>query len=556
MWLLNAKTHRLEDFTDSAVPQYAILSHTWGQNEVTFQDLQGFRSRINDPAQNFDTGHSKIVNTCRQAVQNGLSYVWIDTCCIDKSSSAELTEAINSMFQWYQRATVCYAYLSDVRDIDDPRKPDSEFRRSRWFTRGWTLQELLAPRQLLFYSRDWQLISPVTDLYETIEQVTGIERFYLQRSTSPWNFVFRQASVATRMSWASTRQTTRPEDRAYSLLGLFDVNMPLLYGEGHKAFIRLQEEIMKQTDDETILAWDWTPYSGLDSPQHGFLATSPAQFAKRQKLMPWSSAGSGTAFSITNRGLRITTLLRNDTDDNGESRYIAILRCSSNIDHNYGIALPLKKLDSSHSHRNEVPCFSRTDEDPFRVFAGESSRSAPVTNICISPRPWWPSIILEESWRLGLHVPKLPKGCFIVASFPSNEWSAFDKVVVVDPRSKHHPRYIGASCVDGEFVIRAQFVGDSWKTDLALGRLWHRSLSQAQYLRDLDYRDEIAINGRALRSSAETKYVFGRELILIDVEEKLEDWRWELVTIAGMIVGVGFLFTQLIPLVPGKKRRR
>jgi hypothetical protein len=358
------------------------------------------------------------------------------------------------------------------------------------------------------------------------------------------------------MSWASMRQTTKPEDIAYCLLGIFDVNMPLLYGEGHKAFIRLQEEIIKQTDDETILAWDWIRNSSLDGPQHGFLATSPVQFAKRHKLVAWSSAGSGSAFSITNRGLRITTSLRNDADVTGESRYVAVLRCSSNIDHNYGIALPLKKLDSSHGHRTDVSCFSRTDEDPFRVEAGESSPSAPVTTICIVPQPWWPSMILEKSWSLGLHVPKLPKGCSIIDSFPPNEWSPLGNVVVIDPRSKHQPRYIGARCADGEFVIRAQFMGDSWKVDLALGRLWDPSVSQARHLHTLYYRDDISVNGRALYTFVETKYVFGRELIIIDVDEKLEDWRWELVTIAGMIVGVGFLFTQLIPFVgPGKRRR-
>jgi hypothetical protein len=177
---------------------------------------------------------------------------WIDSCCIDKTSSAELSEAINSMFRWYQNAQVCYAYLSDVpaiEDLDHYRK-DSEFRRSKWFTRGWTLQELLAPEIVVFYNHDWVEIGTKALMSGVIRSITNIDRGFLMGESE-----IKPACVAQKMSWASRRKTTRLEDTAYCLMGLFDVNMPLLYGEGEKAFYRLQLEIIKNSSDESIFAW-------------------------------------------------------------------------------------------------------------------------------------------------------------------------------------------------------------------------------------------------------------------------------------------------------------
>nr|VWO95293.1 Uncharacterized protein [Ganoderma boninense] len=192
----------------------------------------------------------KIRQCCMVAREHGFDSVWVDSCCIDKSSSSELSEAINSMFNWYQHAKVCYAYLHDVADDDEPRALDSQFRRSRWFCRGWTLQELIAPRVLVFLSKGWRVLGTKAMLATVIEQVTGIDHAILTHEAS-----LDSVSVARRISWASQRQTTREEDEAYSLMGVLGVHLPAIYGEGRFAFIRLQEEVLKQTSDQSLFVW-------------------------------------------------------------------------------------------------------------------------------------------------------------------------------------------------------------------------------------------------------------------------------------------------------------
>ena len=233
MRLLNTYTLKLREFAAKKAPLYAILSHTWEEEEVTFQDIQHL------PTARKRKGFDKVQKCCEQAIRDGFGWVWIDTCCIDKSSSTELSEAINSMFQWYKNSTVCYAYLTDVKyqfpDIDE-----FEFKNCRWFTRGWTLQELIAPLTIEFYASDWSEIGTKLTLEDWIASRTGIPPHILL-SDSP-----SSCTVAQRMSWASDRVTTRVEDMAYCLLGIFNVNIPLLYGEGDRAFIRLQEEICEK----------------------------------------------------------------------------------------------------------------------------------------------------------------------------------------------------------------------------------------------------------------------------------------------------------------------
>ena len=203
------------------------------------------RSIWNDPELS-----PKIRGACAVARANGYQYIWIDSCCIDKTSSAELSEAINSMYAWYARAEICYAFLADVPPGDDHRKPRSDFRSSLWFTRGWTLQELIAPLDVLFLAGDWAPIGPKYALADLIEEITGISEEALLHVEPLDRF-----SVAQRLSWAADRETTRVEDQAYSLLGIFDINMPTLYGEGDRAFRRLQEEIMQRVPDQSLFAW-------------------------------------------------------------------------------------------------------------------------------------------------------------------------------------------------------------------------------------------------------------------------------------------------------------
>jgi hypothetical protein len=237
------------EFFEGHIPRYAILSHRWGEEEVTFRDLaKGGAKKM--------AGYSKIQFCGEQARRDGLQYFWLDTCCIDKSNSTELAEAINSMFRWYQNAAKCYVYLSDVSITK--RKASNQlseltwepaFQASRWFTRGWTLQELLAPGSVEFFSREGKRLGDKKTLERQVHEITGIAVSALQGSP------LSQFGVNERLSWAENRQTTRKEDEAYSLLGIFDVYMPLIYGEGRdNALNRLREEINKPLKGEHTIS--------------------------------------------------------------------------------------------------------------------------------------------------------------------------------------------------------------------------------------------------------------------------------------------------------------
>ncbi len=247
MWLLNTRSGKLKEFrTLFGLPRYAVLSHVWQLQEDSFQDIQALRFI----ADALTHAGPKIRGVCEVAREDGFEWVWIDTCCIDKSSSTELSEAINSMYSWYAQAAFCYAYLHDVEDEDDTASECSSFRASKWFTRGWTLQELIAPRDVAFLSFSWSIIGTKDTLAAVVEEITGIDHDVLTHTQS-----LEYVSIARRMSWAAYRQTTREEDLAYSLMGLFGVHMPTIYGEGRNAFLRLQEEILKRSPDQTLFAW-------------------------------------------------------------------------------------------------------------------------------------------------------------------------------------------------------------------------------------------------------------------------------------------------------------
>ncbi|KAL2879536.1 hypothetical protein SGCOL_005145 [Colletotrichum sp. CLE4] len=248
MWLINVNTLDLEEFIEPDFP-YAILSHTWGSEEVSFCEL---KYQTDDNFRRKD-GYLKIYNTCRVAKSLDLAYAWVDTCCIDKRSSAELSEAINSMFRWYKRSWICFAYLSDLNDLASSATFLENLGASRWFTRGWTLQELIAPKTVTFYNASWQVLGSKETLSPFLSSITGIDEAILTGKAP-----LLKVPAATRMSWASKRQTTRTEDSAYCLLGIFDINMPLLYGEGDKAFARLQSEILQDTNDLSLFAWTST----------------------------------------------------------------------------------------------------------------------------------------------------------------------------------------------------------------------------------------------------------------------------------------------------------
>ena len=283
MRLLHTRSLQFEEFFDSEIPRYAILSHRWEKKEVSFQEFEQAKEEA-WPAL------SKIRNFCQLAASQGFEWGWVDTCCIDKKSSAELSEAINSMYRWYANAGECYAYLSDVQAGKDLADLKVSFAKSAWFTRGWTLQELLAPHTVSFFDCEWNYIGDKMGLSKEISAATGIQ------SQHPNDIKY--ACVAVKMSWISRRQTSRVEDMAYCLLGIFDVNMPLLYGEGRKAFIRLELEILKKSNDESIFAWtSETLYPGL-------LAEWPDVFASSADIV-LARFCDRPPYSMTNRGLKI-----------------------------------------------------------------------------------------------------------------------------------------------------------------------------------------------------------------------------------------------------------
>ncbi|KAI1367887.1 heterokaryon incompatibility protein-domain-containing protein [Xylaria arbuscula] len=288
MWLINTETCALENITNPQMGSYAILSHTWEEEEVSFQQYHNIHE-----ARKLK-GLEKINMTIQLARNRGLQYAWVDTCCIDKSSSAELSEAINSMFKWYSDAAVCLVFLSDLSSNKVLLStPDSNPRtaalarmgqldghqmshndllaRCRWFYRGWTLQELIAPTDVEFYDDGWNLIGNKWTLTVTITSITHIPFEVLSIPT-----LLRKVPIAQRMSWAANRSTTRVEDIAYCLFGLFGINLAPLYGEGENAFLRLQEELLRQSDDMSLFAWK--AEAEHSQPYRGILAYSPREF--------------------------------------------------------------------------------------------------------------------------------------------------------------------------------------------------------------------------------------------------------------------------------------
>jgi len=318
------------EFRNYEATEYAILSHRWiDPTEVDYEemiDLAKMKVEDRDEIRR-RLGYKKILDSCEQAKKDEYKYLWVDTCCIDKRSSAELSEAINSMYRWYENSMVCYAYLHDVFSSTFPDKkglgtyPNS-VGWPEWFSRGWTLQEMIALRVVHFFNKDWQLIGEKRTLAHALSFITRVPEHILRYGLSS-----DRPCVAQIMSWSANRTTTRVEDRAYSLMGLLDVNMPMLYGEGKKAFHRLQLEVIHMSNDQSILVWKCDTAGGRNG---SILADDPSFFwgCNKMELMDpnefiQSLKGSGVpeeelhsieedhfgVFPITNRGIHIWLLL-------------------------------------------------------------------------------------------------------------------------------------------------------------------------------------------------------------------------------------------------------
>jgi len=332
-------TEVLEFRADERNTVYAILSHRW-QQEVSYEEMIGLAKmeRMKRDEIRNRNGYRKILKSCQQAKDDRHKWLWADTCCIDTRSSAELSEVINSMYRWYENSTVCYAYLHDVSHSSFPTENNiGEYSHNgwpEWFSRGWTLQEMIAASDVQFFNKNWKFIGDKKTLAHRLARITRVPERILTDGLSSI-----RPCVARIMSWAADRTTTRDEDRAYSLLGLLDVNMPMLYGEGKKAFHRLQLEIIRMSNDQSIFAWGC---SRRDHRTGSILADDPSFFRDchemelmdhdkfiqslkddiPKKVLRSIEKDRFATFSITHRGIQIWLLLRpyNDSSSVFEAR--------------------------------------------------------------------------------------------------------------------------------------------------------------------------------------------------------------------------------------------
>ncbi|KAI0468712.1 hypothetical protein F4859DRAFT_200300 [Xylaria cf. heliscus] len=322
MRLLNTATFELENRPQGAIhPEaYAILSHRWlGDQEIKFQELGNYTTELRSGTRPLSLPQvDKIRGACDVARSKGLKWLWMDTCCIDKTDTREYAEAINSMFGWYRNARVCITYLSDVKIRgSNPTTGPEIFKSvngnpaSQWFSRGWTLQELLAPPELEFYDMDWNYMGTKRQLAGALAEVTGIDARYHTGER-----LLGEACIAVKMSWMSRRQTTYPEDMAYSMIGIFNINMPFVYGEsGPRAFRRLQEILLGSPFmDESLFAWKMPdPDAGKkcevvmadwESGEWGLLAGAPEWFKESHDLQVTGNRASQVRnFRMTPKGI-------------------------------------------------------------------------------------------------------------------------------------------------------------------------------------------------------------------------------------------------------------
>lgn len=289
MRLIDTSTFELQSGFQDRFKQegYAILSHRWDGAEIIFDQLPQYTQELRTATRPLRTPQlDKIRGACDQARSDGIKWMWIDTCCINKNNSTEESESINSMFNWYREAKVCYTYFNDVEKTSGGGdaglfNATGTGKPSVWFTRGWTLQELLAPVKMLFYDKHWKYLGTRAELSGILSAITGIQTAYLTGQED-----FRKACIAQKMSWMADRTTTREEDMAYSMLGIFGINLNPQYGEGARAFMRLQESLLQRSTDESLFAWRMPANVAKDGVQSwGLLANSPSWFKDSKSIV-------------------------------------------------------------------------------------------------------------------------------------------------------------------------------------------------------------------------------------------------------------------------------
>ncbi|KAH9822827.1 het domain protein [Teratosphaeria destructans] len=581
MWLLRTDgSYKLEhfhkpplaDLLDSLSGRekydgYAVLSHTWGDEEISFSEIH------NIEAAKTKRGFKKVELTCRQANADGLEHAWIDTCCIDKTSSAELSEAINSMFDWYKRSAVCYVYLSDfslsgrklaswgkyiadsaelheetwakdnpvlethhirkVYDMDVMESRSEYFRldadlevegnsgssslnespsvkdlvsrlgESRWFYRCWTLQELIAPNHVAFFDESWTFFGERSMLANVFAAFMVVPRAVLVRSASSLRRALDTFNIAAKFSWAYNRHSTRVEDAAYSLLGLFDVNMPLLYGEGSKALVRLQEAIMRSNCDDSILLWrEVIPHEPLLADELTYWTG-----ANRIVSLPFRS---DFACESTGNSLRVTVTVTTLPD--GSTWIITNSRYRDDLSGQIGVEVVFLDPSEQRSGRGLMepaatlkrPCLLPSRDEPtgesFRTFGPREVASATLRTLLLVPHPdtnaWYHSyerfglsILLQPSESFSHYFPNGPCGVH-----PEGRWNAQTGVMQWDDLNSDHT-------VDASFIWRApQGLESKWIACIirivtypssSYVAYWLTSLSQDSHIGVTDIRNVL-----------------------------------------------------------------
>ncbi|KAK2024414.1 HET-domain-containing protein [Colletotrichum zoysiae] len=455
MRLLHTTKLTIEEFTerDSGagaecdVPRYAILSHTWEEEEVTLQDWQ---SGMNLATKN--QGYVKIRKGCERAHQDGHDWIWIDTCCIDKTSSTELSEAINSMFQWYQDSAVCYVYLSDATGTQPVYTEDRLGRHdkpavARWYSRGWTLQELIAPEKVRFLRRDWTDVGSKGDHLDAISEITGIDIYALKGGD------LSRMSVARRFKWLARRKTTRIEDMAYCMLGIFDINMPLLYGEGAKAFVRLQEEIINAAEDQSIFAWEgFDPldylrgdgeYRGDSFSGYGAIAASPSLFERSASVAMFSRPRPMRPHPVVARqGIRVHLLMCEDVRDSVSGEFfLAVLDCQIGSTPGVLAGIRLRRTAENRFVRANIAQifrFARCGFDGEVLIEGFDPTAEQKELIDLNSRTYHQNWRLKEVYISQSISPPLPPGFWVLplaqkvwieSVYPSEFWDTATNIL-------------------------------------------------------------------------------------------------------------------------------
>ena len=511
------------------VPPYAILSHRWGhaRDEVSFSEFGQDGARLK-------AGYKKIEFCCRQALKDGLTYAWVDTCCINKESSAELSEAINSMYSWYRDSEACYVYLDDVVHNDDYSAPASTFRNSQWFTRGWTLQELIAPSKVVFLDSEWTEIGRKgqPQMAQVVSEITGVPKAILLENNDRMRLTNICASQI--LYWASRRQTSRVEDRAYSLLGLFNISLPILYGEGYRSFRRLQEEIIRSRFDHSIFAWNLTEsYSGL-------LAEFPDAFSQsgNVRMMPFERYSyifnfRKGRFDYTSTNLGIEVKFPYQKSESHLSFFVICLACYY-IDTGKEVLIYLRRLarPTDHYLRARISTGSLCDGDKIYKFFSSWKLDDPNFRV-IAPEQLGQKVILPplpndvatqqnvskkediNCYQIYLTSPDpiisvVPMPHELEQSKVTIETEAETVWVVLIAHSKSHQVKMYLVVIDGEILYHFEAVGEVDYNDI---------LGTDQRLSS----DESYMNWRSFVGDPCTHLFFGSDKMSEDGEAIIDD---------------------------------